>query len=94
MAREKTNLPAEIFEEEAPVTEEEIKEEIVFNENELLKALTDETQHEDTIETIEVIFGKTKFSFRIRPLSEKEWISAASVTPVIRKPEAWRDAAT
>ncbi|MGI6689820.1 MAG: phage tail assembly chaperone [Christensenellales bacterium] len=73
MAREKTNLPAEIFEEEAPVTEEEIKEEIVFNENELLKALTDETQHEDTIETIEVIFGKTKFSFRIRPLSEKEW---------------------
>lgn len=59
----------EIQEEEEPITPEEI----LFNEDELLKALTEE-QHLQTTETIEVVYGKkTTFKFRIRPLSEKEW---------------------
>lgn len=55
------------------VTEQEIKEELLFNEDDILKALTDQKQHEDKIDTITVEFGKTIFQFRIRPLSEEEW---------------------
>lgn len=56
-----------------PMTQEEINDELVFNEEDILKALTDQSQHDDMVERIEVTFGRTKFSFRIRPLSEKEW---------------------
>lgn len=59
---------------EAPATPEEIREEIAFNEDEILRALTDQSHHEDLTKTIEVSLGsKAKFTFRIRPLSEKEW---------------------
>lgn len=58
---------------EAPVDTEEMRAEMLFNEDELLRALTDKNVHEAVTETIEVLFGGTKFSFRIRPLSEKEW---------------------
>ncbi len=59
---------------EAPATPEEIREELVFNEDEILRALTDQSHHEDLTKTIEVSLGnRAKFSFRIRPLSEKEW---------------------
>ena len=59
---------------EAPATPEEIREELMFNEDEILSALTDQSHHEDLTKTIEVSLGnKAKFSFRIRPLSEKEW---------------------
>ena len=60
-------------EEIVEATPEEIREELVFNEDEILKALTDKSQHEDRVEIIEVLFGKTRFTFPIRPLSEKEW---------------------
>ena len=63
----------EYHEDNSPVTEQEIKEELLFNEDDILKALTDKQQHADKIDTIEVIFGKTPFKFRIRPLSEEEW---------------------
>ena len=63
----------EIYEEDTPVTEQEIKEELLINEDEILRALTDQQQHEDRTETIEVLFGKTRLQFRIRPLSEEEW---------------------
>lgn len=56
-----------------PVTEQEIKEELLFNEDDILKALTDPQQHEDKTDTITVDFGKATFQFRIRPLSEEEW---------------------
>lgn len=53
---------------------EEIRDELAINEDEILKALTDKSEHDDLIETIEVQLGnKTRFRFRIRPLSEKEW---------------------
>lgn len=55
-----------------PITEE-ARNELLINEDELLRALTDKDNHADQVETIEVTFGKTKFAFRIRPLSEKEW---------------------
>lgn len=58
---------------DSPISEEEAREELAFNEDEILKALTDRSQHDDRVETIEVLFGKTRFAFRIRPLSEKEW---------------------
>lgn len=58
---------------ESPISEEEAREELAFNEDEILRALTDKSQHDDRVETIEVLFGKTRFAFRIRPLSEKEW---------------------
>ena len=48
-------------------------EELLGNEDELLRALTDTNPHADIIETIVVAFGKAKFSFRIRPLTEREW---------------------
>lgn len=63
----------EYHEDGTPVTEQEIKQELLINEDEILKALTDKEQHDDRIETVQVVFGKTPFSFRIRPLSEKEW---------------------
>lgn len=59
--------------EDIEATPEEIRELLVFNEDEILKALTDKSQHDDRIEVIEVLFGKAHFTFRIRPLSEKEW---------------------
>lgn len=59
---------------ETPATPEEIREELASNEDEILRALTDQSHHEDLTKTIEVSLGaKAKFSFRIRPLSEKEW---------------------
>ena len=61
------------YENEEPMTEEEVKEELLINEDEILKALNDQKQHDDMVEKIAVVFGKTKFTFRIRPLSEKEW---------------------
>lgn len=54
--------------EDEPLTQEEL----LFSEDELLRALT-EKAHLETTETIEVVFGHTKFAFRIRPLSEREW---------------------
>ncbi len=72
MAKVNNSIEPEM-ENEIPATEEEIRDEIIFNEEELLKALTDKSQHDDRMETIEVKFGKATFSFRIRPLSEKEW---------------------
>lgn len=59
--------------ESTPLTPEEIRDEIAINEDELLRALTDKSQHDDLVERIEVNFGKARFSFRIRPLSEKEY---------------------
>lgn len=59
----------EVMENDTPVSTDEL----LINEAEILKALTDSEQHSDLIETIEVKFGKTVFRFRIRPLSEKEW---------------------
>lgn len=56
--------------------EEVTQEELLINEDALLKALTDKEQHADRIETIEVKFGQTLFKFRIRPLSEREWDKA------------------
>lgn len=61
------------YENDTPMTEEEIKEELLINEDEILKALNDEKQHSEMVETIKVQFGKTAFAFRIRPLSEREW---------------------
>lgn len=59
---------------ESPVTQEEINEEIAFSEDDLLRALSDGSIHEELTKTIEINFGsKFKFSFRIRPVSEKEW---------------------
>jgi len=47
-------------------------EELLFNEDDLLKALAEDA-HLSTTETIEVKFGTALFSFRIRPLTEREW---------------------
>lgn len=47
-------------------------DELLFSEDDLLKALT-ENEHLETTETIEVKLGSVLFRFRIRPLSEKEW---------------------
>lgn len=68
----KVNSNYEI-EEITEATPEEIREEIIFNEDDILKALTDQKHYEDLTKTIEVTLGQTKFSFRIRPLSEREW---------------------
>lgn len=57
-----------IVELEAPVTPDEL----LINEDELLRALT-EKEHLGPTEKIEVKLGQVVFSFRIRPLSEKEW---------------------
>ena len=59
-----------------------------------MKALTDETQHEDTIETIEVIFEKPNSVSGFVLCPKRSGISAASVTPVIRKTGGLADAAT
>lgn len=56
-----------------PMTPEEQREELLINEDAILRALNDQEQHDDRRETIEVVLGKTEFKFRIRPLSEKEW---------------------
>jgi len=52
--------------------EETTPEELLFSEDELLKALTGE-EHLATTETIDVKFGSANFQFRIRPLTEREW---------------------
>lgn len=70
MSKVEKNYEAE---EAAPLTQEELRDELIFNEAELLKALTDDNNLADHIETIEVTIGKAVFKFRIRPLSEKEW---------------------
>ena len=59
--------------EDTPMTEEEVKEELLINEDDILRALKDEKSHSNMVETIRVQFGKTEFAFRIRPLTEKEW---------------------
>lgn len=65
----------DIYEEENDVTmtEEELRDELLFNENELLKALTGEGEHRETTQIIEVNYKGVPFRFRIRALSEKEW---------------------
>lgn len=63
----------EEHEEVTPATTEEIREELAINEDEILRALTDKSQHDDDVETIVIRFGKAEFAFRIRPLTEKEW---------------------
>lgn len=60
-------------EDTTPITQEELRDEILINEAELLKALTEEEHLSELVETIEVAIGKMAFKFRIRPLSEKEW---------------------
>ncbi len=54
-------------------TEEELREEIAINEDDLLRLLTTNEIAETHTEVICVKVGKSSFSFRIRPLSEKEW---------------------
>lgn len=58
---------------DTPLTPEEERDEVLFNEDALLRALTAKDHHEHHTKTIKVVFGKTPFQFRIRPLSEKEW---------------------
>lgn len=58
---------------ETPITPEEEREELLFNEEAILKALGNKNRHEEVTEKIVVKFGDLVFSFRIRPLSEKEW---------------------
>lgn len=58
---------------EVVVTPEEERMELLFNEDSILKALTNKNLHEEMSETIAVTLGEARFSFRIRPLSEKEW---------------------
>ena len=60
-----------IVEEMEPVTPEEI----VTNENELLKALTGKSKPAQETKTIEVSYHGTVFRFRIRALSEREYDS-------------------
>ena len=60
-------------EDEAPLTQEEAQTLIVFNEADILKELTSKSFADHRTEIIEVLLGRTKFSFRIRALSEKEW---------------------
>lgn len=57
----------------APITPEEERAELLFNEDDILKALSAKDFHEEMTEVIEIKLGSTVFSFRIRPLSEKEW---------------------
>lgn len=68
-AVEETAEDIQLQQEDEPVTPEEL----LFSEDELLKALTDQ-EHLEVTETIEVNFAnKVTFSFRIRALSEREW---------------------
>lgn len=60
-------------EQDAPMTQEEKQQTLVMNESAILRALADPNYHETITETIELDFGGTVISFRIRPLSEKEW---------------------
>lgn len=56
-----------------PMTKEEKQQALVMNEDAILRALANPNYHEEITETIELDFGGTIISFRIRPLSEKEW---------------------
>ena len=56
-----------------PITEEEKKEFLAFNEAELLKALKGEDDHVEETKTIKIKFRSAQFTFRIRGLSEKEY---------------------
>ncbi|MEF9973717.1 MAG: hypothetical protein RR482_01590 [Clostridia bacterium] len=58
---------------ENQATPEELRAEILMNEDDILKMLTNPVQHETQTETIDVTFGTLRFQFRIRPLSESEW---------------------
>ncbi len=58
--------------EDAPITTEELQNEVAINEAELLRALTCKDHNVDTT-TIEVKFRDVVFSFRIRALSEREY---------------------
>ncbi len=58
--------------EEAPVTTEDIQNEVAINEKELLKALTGKGYAQETM-TIEVNFRGIPVRFRIRALSEREY---------------------
>lgn len=57
------------------LTSEEIKEDIAINEASLLKALTDSKSHPEETVKIAVNFRGVEFSFRIRPLTEREYDS-------------------
>lgn len=52
--------------------QEALRQEILFNEADILKALTAPEQRDAHTETIEVKFGSAHFRFRIRALSERE----------------------
>lgn len=67
------NFPVnEIVEDVEQQDEAVTPDELLFSEDELLKALTNQ-EHLDTTETIEVKLANVVFKFRIRPLSEREW---------------------
>ena len=53
--------------------QEALRQEILFNEADILKALTAPEQRDAHTETIEVKFGSARFRFRIRALSEREY---------------------
>lgn len=55
---------------DSPITSDEL----LINEGDILKALTEGDIHAGSIETIECKLGSVgKFAFRIRPLSEREY---------------------
>lgn len=65
-----------VFEEEnTPMTTEEIQDAVVFNENDLLKALKGEGDHTDETKEIKCTYRNAAFTFRIRALSEREYDS-------------------
>ena len=66
-----TDTPRDEY--DAPMTAEDTRTLLMLNEDDILRALTDVNHHDDRVETIDVLFGKTRFQFRIRPLSEREW---------------------
>ena len=66
------NIVEETFVDE-PMTEEDKKNEVALNENELLKMLTAKDDAHDETQIIEVKRGGGIFRFRIRALTEREW---------------------
>jgi len=73
MAKVDTIFGEGAYEDEAPLTQEEAQTLLHFNEHDILKELTSKSLADHRTEIIEVLLGRTKFSFRIRALSEKEW---------------------
>jgi len=56
-----------------PMTQEDIQNVVAFNENDLLKALKGEGDHQDETRMVTVKFRNAQFSFRIRALTEREY---------------------